>query len=86
MSLIYKFLIGLAGFTALILGSGFYLTALLSQIDPNFSNGGQGPGPSISGPGPSVGAPAPILGAGLPLLVLAGGGYWIVRRYRRRSE
>jgi hypothetical protein len=61
--------------------AGFYLTALLSQID-----GGQGPGPSISGPGPSVGAPAPILGAGLPLLVLAGGGYWIVRRYRRRSE
>jgi hypothetical protein len=30
--------------------------------------------------------PAPIVGAGLPLLLLLGGGYWVVRKLRQRSR
>ena len=30
------------------------------------------------------GAPAPIVGAGLPLILPAGGGYWAVRRSRKK--
>jgi hypothetical protein len=29
-------------------------------------------------------APAPIVGAGLPALAILGGGYWLIRKLRRR--
>jgi hypothetical protein len=32
------------------------------------------------------GAPGPIAGAGLPVLALGYGAYWLVRRYRRKSD
>ena len=32
------------------------------------------------------GAPAPVVGAGLPLIVLAGGGYWAFRRFRKKAD
>jgi hypothetical protein len=32
------------------------------------------------------GAPGPIAGAGLPILGLGYGAYWLLRRYRRKSE
>jgi hypothetical protein len=32
------------------------------------------------------GAPGPIAGAGLPILGLGYSAYWLVRRYRRKSE
>jgi hypothetical protein len=32
------------------------------------------------------GAPGPIAGAGLPILAVGYGAYWLVRRYRRKSE
>jgi hypothetical protein len=32
------------------------------------------------------GAPAPVAGAGLPLVVLAGGGYWAYRRFRKKAD
>ena len=28
--------------------------------------------------------PAPIIGAGLPVLVVLGGGYWLIRKLRER--
>ena len=31
-------------------------------------------------------APGPIIGAGLPALLLIGGGYWAVRRFRRKAD
>lgn len=31
------------------------------------------------------GAPGPVIGAGIPLIVLAGAGYWAVRRFRKKS-
>jgi hypothetical protein len=48
-------------------------------------------GPSIwrdSGPhgGTVHGAPGPIAGAGLPILAVGYGAYWLVRRYRRKSN
>jgi hypothetical protein len=32
------------------------------------------------------GAPGPLLGAGIPALLLIGGGYWAVRRFRRKTD
>ena len=32
------------------------------------------------------GAPGPIAGAGLPILAVGYGAYWLVRRYRRKSN
>jgi len=31
-------------------------------------------------------APGPLLGAGIPALLLIGGGYWAVRRFRRKTD
>jgi hypothetical protein len=84
MSLIYKLMLALAGFTTLAVVAGFFLAAILSQIDPGSSNIGQGPGP-VENRGPQ-GAPGPLVGAGLPVLAIAGGGYWLVRRYRRKAR
>ena len=36
-------------------------------------------GPALAG-GATV--PAPIIGAGLPVLVVLGGGYWLVKKFR----
>jgi hypothetical protein len=33
-----------------------------------------------------AGAPGPIAGAGLPILAVGYGAYWLVRRYRRKSN
>jgi len=30
--------------------------------------------------------PAPIVGAGLPVLAVAGGAYWLYRRYQNRNR
>ena len=35
---------------------------------------------------PIQGAPGPLLGAGVPVLVIAGGVYWVARRFRRKSD
>jgi hypothetical protein len=32
------------------------------------------------------GVPGPITGAGLPVLAVGCGAYWLVRRYRRKSD
>ena len=38
-----------------------------------------------NGNGNRHGAPGPLIGAGLPVLVVvAGGAYWVVRRFRQR--
>ena len=31
-------------------------------------------------------APGPVMGAGLPILLIIGGGYWVRRRLRSRSN
>jgi hypothetical protein len=36
--------------------------------------------PAIAG----LPVPGPLLAAGAPALVVIGGGYWLIRRYRRR--
>ena len=38
------------------------------------------------GGGNYSGAPGPLLAGGLPFLVVAGGAYWAVRRYRRKKK
>ena len=43
-------------------------------------------GPPPNHPTHYRGAPGPLLGAGLPIILLAGGGYLIVRRLRRKSD
>jgi lipopolysaccharide export LptBFGC system permease protein LptF len=33
-----------------------------------------------------VAVPGPLVGAGLPALVILGGGYWLIRKLRKRRE
>jgi hypothetical protein len=33
-----------------------------------------------------AGVPGPVAGAGLPILAVGYSAYWLVRRYRRRSD
>jgi hypothetical protein len=51
---------------------------------------GRLPQPSPPPPPPSSGsthpAPAPLIGAGLPVIAVGYGAYWLVRRYRRKSD
>jgi hypothetical protein len=53
--------------------------------DPGNGNGwGQGVG---GGQGHKTsGIPGPLVGAGLPFLAVGYGAYWLVRRYRRKSD
>jgi hypothetical protein len=53
--------------------------------DPGNGNGfGQGVG---GGQGHKTsGVPGPLVGAGLPFIVVGYGAYWLVRRYRRKSD
>jgi hypothetical protein len=34
----------------------------------------------------SAGAPGPIAGVGLPVLAVGYGAYWLVKRYRRKTD
>jgi hypothetical protein len=36
--------------------------------------------------GPMQGAPGPIAGAGLPVLAVGYGAYWLVKRFRRKTD
>ena len=47
---------------------------------------GQGQNNNNQGNGGVHGAPGPIAGAGLPILAVGYGAYWLVRRYRRKSD
>jgi hypothetical protein len=53
--------------------------------DPGNGNGwGQGVG---GGQGHKTsGVPGPLVGGGLPFLAVGYGAYWLVRRYRRKSD
>jgi hypothetical protein len=55
---------------------------------PALAGVGTGQNPPNGGNGQNVvGAPGPIAGAGLPMLLAVGfGAYWLVRRYRRKSD
>jgi hypothetical protein len=57
----------------------------LANPDNGNKNGWNNPNnPHYSGN--THGAPGPIAGAGLPILALGYGAYWLVRRYRRKSD
>jgi hypothetical protein len=45
-----------------------------------------GGGGSNGGGGSYQGAPGPLLAGGLPFLAMAGGAYWLVRRFRRKGK
>jgi hypothetical protein len=51
--------------------------------------GNPSPPPPPSPPpssGSTHGVPGPLVGAGLPVLAVGYGAYWLVRRYRRKSD
>ena len=59
--------------------------SLPALADPNNGNGNKNGWSNPNNPHYS-GAPGPIAGAGLPILAVGFGAYWLVRRYRRKSE
>jgi hypothetical protein len=89
MSFLHKLILLLIGATSVPVGYVFYSTTLSSH-DWVYQGHGQWADAGLHGaPGPDAGrhgAPGPLVGAGLPLLVLAGGGYWVVRRFRRKAK
>jgi hypothetical protein len=55
--------------------------ALCGAVDSAFA-GSTG----IGGTGIPFGAPGPVAGVGLPLLAIGYGAYWLVKRYRRKTD
>ena len=47
---------------------------------------GQGNQGNQGGGGSAHAVPGPLVGAGLPFLAVGYGAYWLVRRYRRKSD
>ena len=87
MSFLHKLILLLIGATVVPVGYVFY-SATLSSHDWVYQGHGQwadAGSHGASSDGGRYGAPGPLLGAGLPFLVL-GGGYWVVRRYRRKAK
>jgi len=65
-----------------------FATVVLSTIliGPALAGDGNDQGQNNNDQGQTRAAPGPIAGAGLPVLIIAGGVYWVVRRYRRKAN
>jgi hypothetical protein len=76
----------------LIMASAFLAALCLPALacgpgNPNCGNqGGQGDQGNQGGGGSTHAVPGPLVGAGLPFLAVGYGAYWLVRRYRRKSD
>jgi hypothetical protein len=66
----------------LIVASAFLAALCLPALAQNQNGQGQ----NQNGNGGTHGVPGPLVGAGLPVLGIGYGVYWIVRRYRRKSD
>ena len=64
---------------------GCTISAFAVDVNPGFALGKPSDVPKGKAHG-YHGAPVPLMGAGLPLLVLLGGGFFIVRRYRSGKQ
>ena len=62
--------------------------ALAALSIPAFADPGNGNGfgQGVGGGQGHKGVPGPLVGAGLPFLAIGYGAYWLVRRYRRKSD
>ena len=73
-----KFAMAAALFAAFV---GFAAPASACNGNGNCDNApGQNKGGGVSG------VPGPLVGAGLPFIAVGYGAYWLVRRYRRKSD
>jgi len=85
-SLLKLALLVLAIFTPGLAVGYMYYNANLSSNDWGYEGGlNWNDGGVHAAPGELRGAPGPLMGAGLPVLVVLAGGYWVVRRLRRRQ-
>jgi len=75
----------LINWTKLALSAVLIAAAVTFAIPASACNGG---GNCTNAPGHNNvhGAPSPMAGVGLPIVALGYGAYWLVRRYRRKSD
>ena len=70
----------------LIVATPFATSAIAKDKDHDSSWGDKGRGGRDNDRGHVSGVPGPLAGAGLPILAVGYGAYWLVRRYRRKSD
>jgi hypothetical protein len=80
-----KLALAAATFTALVgltvpASAGFCFFGICIGEPGNGGNGEKGGG------GGTRPVPGPLVGAGLPFIAVGYGAYWLVRRYRRKSD
>ena len=67
-------------------GYGFFAASRVPALAGGGNDQGQNNNNQGNNGGGTHGVPGPLVGAGLPVLAVGYGAYWLVRRYRRKSD
>ena len=70
----------------LLVASALLAAVCVPALADQNGQGGNNQGGNSQGGSGYHPAPGPVAGAGLPILAVGYGAYWLVRRYRRKSD